>query len=363
MNYRLATIQPEYSLGVKTTETIPLNIQDPISRIEIFHKPTLVQSAMVAALAVCISKIELVDGSDALHSLSGRQNQALCIYDRRVPTMNSGVLSGGAEAMATYGIDFGRFLYDPLLAFDPTRFRNPQLKITHDSTLVDALCGTHTLEVMAHVFDEKVISPIGFLSASEHVSYVAANITAKRDLDMPVDMPLRQMLLRGYFTGQDPKTVIAHLELREDGGKRIPYDVEIDDYIDRMKGHWSQVEEIRADYIDNIGNYYKYCTPTDHWVSVAGMNVGDVNHEASWLSGGCQGGFVRIHNEDTLWMTAMVKGYLPHHCIQFPFGNPQDIDDWYDVTRLNNLKARITSGATVGLGSQIELIIQQLQRY
>ncbi len=95
MNYRQATILAEKTLGTATTLTVPINLQDPISRIDLLYKPTLVSSGMLAALAVNISKIELVDGSDALHSLNGRQNQALCIYDRKVPTMNSGVLSGG----------------------------------------------------------------------------------------------------------------------------------------------------------------------------------------------------------------------------------------------------------------------------
>ena len=97
MNYRYATILAEKSLSTKGTETIPINIQDPISRLEIGWHPTLNDNAMLAALAVGISKIELVDGSDVLHSLNGRANQALCIYDRRVPTMNHGELIDGAD--------------------------------------------------------------------------------------------------------------------------------------------------------------------------------------------------------------------------------------------------------------------------
>lgn len=361
MKYRIATIQPEYSLGTKTTETIPIEILDPISRIEILWKPTLYSSAMLAALAVGISKIELVDGSDALHSLNGRQNQAVCIYDRRAPTMNSGVLSGGTQAYCTMGIDFGRFLYDPMLAFLPANYKNPQLKITHDITLVDAGATVHTLEVFAHIFDEKIISPIGFLSAKEHVSYVAATAAAKEDLSLPIDHVLRQLIVRGWHTGVDPCTVIANLELREDGGKRIPFDLDMFRYVDRMKGHWREIEEICGDYVDNGGNYYKYVTCTDHWGSIACLPVG-IN-TPTWLEAGIQGGYVQWKNTNTCWNTASVKGYLPHHCIQFPFGNQEDIDDWYDVTRLGSLKARCTAGTNYGAGSQIELIIQQMRRY
>lgn len=361
MNYRIASILAEKSLGTAQTETIDLNIQDPISRIDIQYKPFLASSAMLAALPVNITKIELVDGSEVLHSLEGRQNQALCLYDRRAPTLNSSVTSGGVEAAAIMGIDFGRFLYDPQLAFVPTKFRNPQLKITHDRALVDAACTTHTLEVNAHVFDEKVITPIGFLVAKGHVSYVAASEGAKEDLDLPLDAALRQIIVRGWHTGVSPLTVFTHFRLSEDNDKRIPYDVEADDYCLCMKGIWAAIEETMADYTNDNGDYYKYVTPTDHWVSVAAIPNGVDNPIKT--EGGSQGGYVHWECLNTAWSTAIVRGYLPHHCIQFPFGNQQDLDDWYDVTRLGSLKARITSGSNYGAGSEIQLITQQLRRY
>ncbi len=261
------------------------------------------------------------------------------------------------------GIYFGRYLFDPLLAFDPRLFTNPVLKITHDPALVDAACTVHTLEIVAHCFDEKVISPIGYLSAKEHVTWQAGSATDKEDLDLPLDHVLRQIILRGWHTGVDPKTVVSHLVLREDGGKRVPFDRDLDRYIEYMKGVWPFVEEIRADYIDNAGSYYKYCTPTDHWVSFAGIPNDYVTKDSPWMNGGGQGGYIRIHATDTLWMTAMIKGYLPHHCIQIPFGQQGEIDDWYDVTRLGSLKARVTGGSNYGSGSEVQLITQQLRRY
>lgn len=361
MKYRLATILAEKTLGTATTLTVPINLKDPISRIEMLYQPSLVSQGMLAALAVNISKIELVDGSDVLHSLNGRQNQALCIYDRKVPTMNSGVLSGGTEAFAMLGIDFGRYLYDPLLAFDPTKFQNPQLKITHDPALVDAAATVHTLEVKAHVFDELVISPVGFLAATEHVTWQAASATDKEDLDLPLDHVLRQILIRGWHTDVDPKTVCTWLTLREDGGKRIPFDLDLDRYIEYMKGVWPRVIDGVADYVDNGGNYVKYVTPTDHWVSIVALPVGI--DTATELTAGGQGGKVNWRNDNTCWNTGTASGYLPHHCIQIPFGDQSDIDDWYDVRAIGSLKARVTGGTNYGAGSEIQLIIQQLRRY
>jgi len=361
MNYRYATVLAEKSLGAAGTETIDINVLDPISRLDIVWQPTFMDKANLAALPVGISKIELVDGSDVLHSLNGRVNQALCLYDRRVPTLNHGMFVGGAKLHCTMGIDFGRFLYDPELAFDPTKFRNPQLKITHDRALLGALTVTHTLEVFAHLFDERVISPVGFLMAKEHKAYVAASENSYEYTDLPTDHPIRQLLLRGYHSQQDPTDVVDYLKLSEDNDKRIPLDLELQTYVNRMKGVWEIIQEVVMDYIDTVGGYSKYVTPTDRATILAGS--GNVSHDY-WVEGGIEGGYIQRYCDYVSgFHSGIVHGYLPHHCIQFPFGRQDQIDDWYDVTRLGSLIARTQSAGEYGDGSEISIILQQLRRY
>jgi len=358
MNYRLATVLAEKSLSTTGTETIDINLKDPISRIEIGHHITLGDVAMVAALAAAITKVELVDGSDVLHSLSGRENQALCIYDRRVPTMNHGELNYGADLYATLGIDFGRFLYDPELAFDPKMFRNPQLKITHDYTQLSANSSTHLLEVFAHLFDEKPISPIGFLMAKNHYTYTPAANNAFEYIDLPTDLPIRQLLLRGYQAGQDPHDVCDGFKLSEDNDKRIPIDLELEAYIRRMKGVWLPVQESWAEYAS--GGYHKYITSTDHMTIVQATSIEPLSDPL--IGGYVKGGYVELNANSghMAWYSSI--GYLPHHCIQFPFGLQGDLNDWYDVTKLGSLRARVQAAAQFS-GAEISIILQQLRRY
>jgi len=360
MNYRYATILAETALSTKGTYIIPINIQDPISRIEIGWHPTLGTGAMLAALAVGISKIELVDGSDVLHRLSGRANQALCIYDRRVPTMNHGELIEGADLYATMGIDFGRFLYDPELAFDPKQFRNPQLKITHDSTLLNADTDTHGLEIYAHCFDERPISPVGFLMSKEQKSYTLGAAAAYEYTDLPTDFPIRQMMIRAHLTRVGPKNILDTVKLSEDNDKRIPIDCGLEAYIRRMKGQWLPVQEVFSDYAEAGGGSEKFVTPCDHMTSVAGWGIGDVN--PTYLTAYVMGGYVAWKNASSNMTLGQTLGYLPHHSIQFPFGRQSEIDDWFDVTRVNNLRLRILSKAA-GSGGDVGIILQQLRRY
>lgn len=361
MNYRYATILAEKDLGAAGTEVIDIDVKDPISRLEIGWRPTLADTAMLAALAAGITKIELVDGSDVLHSMNGRENQALCIYDRRVPTMNHAELINGADAYATFGIDFGRHLWDTELAFVPTNFRNPQLKITHNRAAIGASTSTHKLEVHAHCFDEKLITPIGFLVARNIYTYTPTAEDAYEYIDLPTDYPIRQLLLRNYASGQDPHDVADYFRLDEDNLKRIPIDVELEAYIRRMKGVWQLLQEGCTEYNDPGGTYDKYVTPTDHMTAYFSQMVGGVYTPG--LDDYIKGGYVqRICSDATGMQLGFVCGYLPHHCIQFPFGLQDDLNDWYDVTKLGSLRARVQSAAQYS-GAEISIILQQLRRY
>lgn len=363
MNYRYANIFPEYTLGAPGTLTIPLNVRDPISRIELGYKVDMKDPEMAAALAANITKIELVDGSDVLHSLNGRQNQALVIYDRRCPTLNNGYLAVGESSYATMGIDFGRFLFDPELAFDPTKFRNPQLKITHDRAQVGAQCETHTLQIFAHLFDEKAISPLGFLSAREHYTYTAETADTWETWSLPLDRTIRQLLIRGWHADVDPIDVVDYLKLSEDNDKRIPFDCNLEWYVNRMKGDWKLIQEVLQDYNNEGKEFFKYVTPTDHWTVVSGMPVGGVEGFHALDEHGVKGGKVRWWCSKTEWFAAIAQGYLPHHCIQIPFGRQDQIDDWYDVSEIGSLIGRTQAATNVGTGSEIQVIIQQLRRY
>jgi len=128
MNYRLASILPSEAANTAGTKTIDINVADPISRFVIQMKGLNSADAPVAHPAKMISKIELVDGSDVLFSLSGVEAQALNFYDEgKVPHTVLNYLND-VYAIATFHIDFGRFLYDPVLAFDPKKLRIHSLK-------------------------------------------------------------------------------------------------------------------------------------------------------------------------------------------------------------------------------------------
>ena len=359
MNYRETKILAEETLAAAGTKTIDLRMQEPISRIEIMSKVTKGSEGVAAHPAADITKIELVDGSDRLFSLTGYEAQALNIYDRKCPTRNHGFYMSGSSQRTWFGLDFGRYLWDEQLALDPTKFSNPQLKITYDQDVSDQSATAIAIEVIGHLFDEKVISPIGFLMSKEYYDAASAADGAYKYVDLPTDFPYRKMLLRAFYTDREPWFAIEALKLDEDNDKRILFDVNLENYFRERKGVWQPVQELLWQTIGGAA-VKMYFTPTDYSTIVRDAAAIDDN---MYRAGYIRGGVVTWNwNGTAKEINCTVHGWLPNHCFEFPFGKSDDIDDWYDVTRVGALRLRAEGGSGDVTG-EFQVVLQQLRRY
>lgn len=361
MNYRVADILTEEAADSAKTKTIDITLRDIISRIFIRIKAQngSDRCEQAAHPAKLISKIELVDGSDVLFSLSGLEAQALNYYDQLV-TPDTEIIDGENDWQhACYCIDFGRYLFDPLLAFDPNKFTNPQLKITHNYQTVDTGAADGKLLVQAHIFDEKVPTPEGFLMSKQIQTYDSA-ADAYEYIDIPTDHPIRKLLVRAYLTNVSFEGEIDKIRLSEDNDKRVPFDLEIEPYIRYLCGilppiheHW----QIRAQTTDTSF----YIMPT-YWPMLDGMS-----QQTTWWrrsSTYYQAERQTLIAEANMGAPAMgyATGYVPHQTLAFMFGLQDVIEDWYDVTKIGSLRARL-HGTASSSAAEVTLISQQLRKY
>lgn len=362
MKYRTTEILGRTDLGEAGTKTVDIKLLDPISRIEIGWEILNWSAKMTAQLGSAITKLELVDGSEVLFSLSGLECQALNIYDRKCPSMNGHFANAGAYMYAAFAIDFGRYLYDPELAFDPKRFRNPQLKITFDEDAFMETTGTNYMEIFAHVFDEMEISPIGFLMSKKHHSYYADNADAYTYIDLPTDHPIRQLLIRGFHSKIAPTTVVDEARLSEDNDKRVIFDLNLERYAKRMSGVWTPVVEFWNEYSGITSQDYDlFFTPTGFGTFATWMprNTGNYIYAPSSVLGG----YLGWQTSGASFCDGMITGFLPNHCYSIPFGLPGEIDSWYDVTKKGSVVLRLLSAEDYGSDTEIGTILQQLRRY
>ena len=359
MNYRLAEILANEDTPSAKTKTIDITLRDVISRIIIRMRAVNGSDRAVLAAhpAALVTKIEMVDGSNVLFSLNGYEAQALNYYDQLVTPDSEINDSENAEVFNTYCIDFGRYLYDPVLAFDPTKFTNPQLKITHDYLAVDDGAASGSLEVFAHIFDEKAVTPTGFLMSKEVQTYDTSD-GAYEYIDLPTDYPYRKLLVRAYLEGKAFDSSISEFKLSEDADKRIPIDVNMEPYLRELCGTLPPIQEhwlVRA----QDSSTAIYGMPT-YWPMIYGLGhaADDLRRDGSLLEGDKYG--ILAAAVQTQPSGGHMVGYIPHQVISIPFGLQNDLADWYDVTKLGSLRARLKGNVD---DSEVTVFLQQLRSY
>lgn len=358
MNHRLAKILSPEDLGATGTKVVDINVADVISRIEIIFRTKNGASAFDDHPAANIQKIELVDGSDVLFSLTGREAQALNFYDRKQPADNHMTGSNGEWMRSVFGLDFGKYLYDPELAFDPTKFTNPQLKITWDEDVAQNEATDNYLTVLGHLFDEVKPTPVGFLMSKSIYSYTPT-ANAFEYIDLPTDHPVRKLLVGSHQEERTFTQMIAELKLSEDNDKRVPFDMTGDELFYFMKQHYPEYIENIYHAIGTSATAFRV-TPSEDAVIVGSKTSTLTGLFLMFSNGGLATGTAETSAE-TIYMHCM--GYIPHGLACVPFGNPALVDDWYDVTKIGSLRLRLKAGPSLGTDPTAQVITQQLRRY
>lgn len=356
MNYRIASLLSSEAANTAGTKTIDVNVKQPISRIIVEMKATNNGNTPTAHPAKMVSKIELVDGSNVLFSLSGVEAQALNFYERgRLPDALMCYVDN-VQCAATFELNFGRWLWDEILAFDPTKFNNPQLKITHNLAAGGSAPDAATLAVFAHCFDEKASKPTGFLMSKEQYTYTLS-ASAKEHVDLAVDIPYRFLLFKSLTAGKNPHENMSKIKLSEDNDARVLInDESVSSLVKLIQDHPRIVEGILAYDLD--GHVTIFCTPAYlEIINGIGANEADTALFADQGYGGtfdATGGNAKLSQ----WL---VTGHLPHGAVCLPMGKKDVIEDWYDVAKVGSLKATITAGSAAS--GTCEIFSQQMKKY
>jgi len=359
MNHRYATIFALKTYSADATEIIDINLSDPISAL-IFDLQVYNSAAgsMTLHPLACFQKVEIVDGSDVLFSLTGLEMEALDWYNNKAFRESWNMCLTGNYFVRPVGINFGRFLWDPRFAFDPTKFKNPQLKVTMDINGGGLTSTYNKLGVHACCFDQKAISPEGFLMSKEIKSYTPTG-TGHEYTDLPTDFPYRKLLVKCQTAGTEPGQLFTNLKLSEDQDKRVVFNHGSNELRVATLANFPRVTESYF-FADATSQRYLMIAPTTQvtsWATEWAEAAGGHTHS---LYDGDGGRLKVIANAVGDNLMIGVQGWLPHgvHCT--PFGDPMDPDDWYDVSQIKSLKADITHAAATG---GIQLFIEQMRSY
>jgi len=354
--HRIAMLKSPEDVGTGATEVVDLDILDPISRIFIKFKCTNGDTTNANVPQANITKVEIVDGSDVMWTMSGKAVDAVSFYDRGVPELHSFNYTTAQGAEAMLAINFGRFPFDPIYALQPTKFRNLQLKITHDEDVCNDACSVNELTVWAEIFSGKTISPIGFFQTKEQYAYTPS-VLGYEEIDLPTDMVLRTLYIEALLTNGWLGSELYDVRLDEDNLKNILYDGRYTELMRMYRPYFGKYEHKVMAYL-GTGQTAFYAAPTQELCVQGSAYAADevalafARQFGSALTGSiATAGYANIY----------VSGYIPHGIGAIPFGDRQTPEDWYDPRSVGKLRLRLQGGD--GATGTYRVLTQQVRMY
>lgn len=367
MKYRNVELYYEKSLDDVGTWTEEIKTRDPISAIRLEFKGT--NGATYNKdnrLNDVITKIEIVDGSDQLCSLSLKEAQALEFRRTgKMPFMRIGESPSGSQDESCLLL-FGRFLWDPEYYLDLTKFKNPQLKITTNIAAVAVASATAflaaSLKVTIDLFViEEGAAPASAFMMAKNIRGFTSATSGDEPTRLPIDYPYVGLMVRAYTAGNDVDENISKLKINCDTGKFIPIEKKAKDIYkaeEQDRGPTELRYQIFRKHNDTVTHDINH-DPEISLVTTAISHVASVGW--SWSSrfalilGDAAGAAVAA--EELIHL--IVKGSCPHSTIHIPFGLRAQPETYFDPTLYGDIDLILTQAAA----SAVSVVLEQLRPY
>ena len=364
MPKRLSTILAPQDLGAVGTEVIGITAKDVISRIDIFFKVTnATVSVMLDAVTAGLSKIELVDGSEVLVSISGAELQAINYYDSKVMPHHELNLTVGGFFEIGLSLDFGRFLWDTEFAFIPTNFSNPQLRITWDEDAVNTSAVVNELAVYAYSFGDEGPSPAAMLINRQIKEYAEAASSTEYS-KLPVDRVIRKIILRGFSEDHDPIAQFDTIKLSNDNDAHVQLEITAADFDRILAKVYPRIHEFYTlDAVVTAKTIYSALSK-DQQISISYDETPFVTAQSlfalpAWTGAKC----ALAASVDIKADTAEVSGRMPANCFPLDFGLPNEPDTWLKAEDFGSLLLTLKSSSAADSGDTTSIVVQQVRPY
>jgi hypothetical protein len=348
------------SIATAGVKTLNLDLQDSVSRLDVIWRKTNTNRTPIAHPGKIIKNILVCDGADVLFSMCGQDAIAMSYYQTgSIPgAMTNYEL--GQWSMCIASIFFGREMWDEELALDPKRFSNIQIKIDHDLALGGATGTVADLSVYAHVFDEKVVQPRGFLLNKEIYSFLPV-ASAYSYIDFPVDYPIRAVMFGANECEDGPEYNLNSVKIEESNGKHIL----VNSLMERYLFQTAARDPIYAEHV----LFKTAAAATDltayqasHWerrfvgnVEGAGVGVGVTSNA------GCK--LVAQNATAAAIIEGFSFGHVPFGQVYIPFGKRDAIEDSWDIRKSGSGRLILQAGATPDTDEYVRVHVQQARLY
>lgn len=363
MNYRQATLLATKDITTAGTEPVDISVTDVITRISVILELINNGNNPTNHPLAAIPKVEVIDGSKVVASMTGYAAQAMSYYSTGKMPHNELNYEDNAYARCFVPMDFGRFLFDPELALDPNKFKNLQLRVTHDYSLGGCSPDGAYLRVIADLFDQKTASPSGYLLNKEVKSFTPAEGSTEYT-SLPLDNNIRKLIIMNVNDNEEPDVQFEDVKIDEEDGKRVVFEGKTMDLIRAASTRFGQFQEYFSGKLTGT-------TADEFWLThCKDIQIGYTTDTASALvMVAWSGGRARtLTPTATAIFSAIVTGRCPHGAVPVFFGHQDDPADWWDVTNVGKARVILTprfvsGGVTIDTEKTTDIIVQSLQKY
>jgi len=363
---RLTYLENRKVLADSGEVTTEITLRDPITALWVELRATNGSTYNLAnLLAACIDAVEVIDGSDVIYSLDGYEALAIAMYKLKYMPYQLIVETEGLTQNCFFPILFGRELGDQAYAFDPTRFKNPQVRFKWNLANVRAVgatgfsSGSATLTIMADVM-ESAPSPTNIFMTKEHYSFTTAG-SGVEYVDLPTDYKMKALYIRSHEDGVGQVSGLSNFKVTCDQGKFIPFDMRATDF-----KRWLTLRYPPFHYKHLLkahnGTTVYFVPKQDEQVNyqpevadcvVSGPNNGIGEQTLSIYTAG-----VADTNYRNIW--ALVHGWCPFGMVYLPWGEEKDPASWLDAPAFKSVRLELTQN---NAGANAFVVVEQDRPY
>ncbi len=364
MIFRDHYLKREATINDSDLVVIDLNMNKPVSALIIEYEATNgATSCLNKEIHDDVSKIEVVDGSDVLFSLS--MIEALGLNYLELGRIPHHKLTEAAAAVQEESviIHFGRMMDDPRFYLDPTKFSNLQLRLTHALTIsatAGFATGTGKITVKARIIEEGAEAQEGFMMSKLIKNYTSGT-SGEEQTDLPRDFPYRLLGIKALKTLLRPDEVISKNKLSLDADARIPFENFMEDTMDANEarhGEQKQIKELfSADDGTALLDLYDIrhadarTTEDDHIAHIEGVDAEQVTNSLYDLT---TPGTPALQGTAKAVIVSAYGG-SPHAMNGEYFGDPMNPGHWLDSRSFGDIKLIQTQVAA----GNVSIILQQ----
>lgn len=365
MNKRIATIQDFMDLGASGTKVIDINMKDSISRMTIVFKFTVVTaSVLLKNPRECITKIELLDGSKVIRSLTGIEASAVSFQQTKKPPYSRYSLTATDECVMAFPMNFGRYLWDESLALRPEMFDNLQLRISFDEDAANASVVANSCAVFADAFSsEGGKTPVGYLKAYRQYAFTRV-ASAHEYVDLPTNETIRKIMIVGAMTDYSLLDLIDNFKLSINGDERVPYDIDGNAFAIQQKMLETYSQKIVLDDAVTAKDIYSDFG-ADNELIINYDDTAFVTAQSKFAEAAqADGSFIDIAaSVDIKAVRGVITGRLPFNAIAFDFGDEYMPDQWLNLSPSDKLRADILANSTDPTLDEVSVVVETMEAY